>query len=84
MKNGGGPACLRLRVALSEAALAAVDPRFLVNAAKLDRLERLVEQWWPEAIAPAELGTADLWRQCHAAHDALLAELGIGAAELGF
>ena len=84
MKNGGGPACLRLRVALSDAALAAVDPRFLVNAAKLDRLERLVEQWWPEAIAPAELGNADLWRQCHAAHDALLEGLGIAAAELGF
>jgi succinylarginine dihydrolase len=84
MKNGGGPACLRLRVALSEAALAAVDPRFLVDAAKLDRLERLVEQWWPEAIAPAELANAELWRQCLAAHDALLGELGIAAAELGF
>lgn len=84
MKNGGGPACLRLRVALSDAALAAVDSRFLVDAAKIDRLERLVEQWWPEAIAPAELSNADLWRQCHAAHDALLGELGIAAAELGF
>lgn len=84
MKNGGGPACLRLRVALSDAALAAVDGRFLVDAAKIDRLERLVEQWWPETIAPAELGNAELWRQCHAAHDALLAGLGIAAAELGF
>jgi succinylarginine dihydrolase len=83
MKNGGGPACLRLRVALSDAALAAVDPRFLVDAARLDRLERLVEQWWPEAIAPADLAGPDLWRQCHAAHTALLAELGIAAAELG-
>jgi succinylarginine dihydrolase len=84
MKNGGGPACLRLRVALSDDALAVVDPRFLVDAAKLDRLERLVEEWWPEAIAPVELGNAELWRQCHAAHDALLGELGIAAEELGF
>jgi succinylarginine dihydrolase len=84
MKNGGGPACLRLRVALSDDALAVVDPRFLVDAAKLDRLERLVEEWWPEAIAPGELGNAELWRQCHAAHDALLGELGIAAEELGF
>jgi succinylarginine dihydrolase len=83
MKNGGGPACLRLRVALSDEALATVDPRFLVDAAKLDRLERLVEQRWPEAIAPADLGAPDLWRQCLAAHDALLTELGIAAAELG-
>jgi succinylarginine dihydrolase len=84
MKNGGGPACLRLRVALSDAALAAVDPRFLVDGAKLDRLERLVERWWPAAIAPAELSNPELWRQCHAAHDALLAELAIGASELGY
>ncbi len=84
MKNGGGPACLRLRVALSDAALACVDPRFLVDAAKIDRLERLVEQWWPEAIAPADLGNAALWRQCHAAQDALLAELKIGAPEPGW
>lgn len=83
MRNGGGPACLRLRVALSDAALAAVDPRFLVDTAKLDRLERLVEAHWPERIAAADVGSPDLWRQCHAAHAALLAELGIMPAELG-
>jgi succinylarginine dihydrolase len=83
MKNGGGPACLRLRVALSNKALAAVDKRFLLDEAKLDWLERLVEQWWPEAIAPTELSNPDLWRQCRAAHDALLEGLGIAAAELG-
>lgn len=84
MKNGGGPACLRLRVALSSQALAAVDSRFLVNGQKLDRLERLVERWWPEAIAPDALSDPDLWGQCHAAHDELLAELEISPAELGF
>ena len=83
MKNGGGPACLRLRVPLSGEALAAVDPRFLLDEAKIDRLERLVGQWWPEAIAPADLASPDLWRQCHAAHDALLKELGLAPAELG-
>ena len=84
MKNGGGPACLRLRVALSDEALAAVDPRFLVDPARLDQLERLVERWWPEAIAPADLANAELWRKCHAAHDALLAELEIAPDELGY
>lgn len=84
MQNGGGPACLRLRVPLSDEALAAVDPRFLLNPAKLDRLERLVERWWPEAIAPADLGNPDLWAGCTAAHDALLAELEIAPAELGY
>ncbi len=84
MRNGGGPACLRLRVALSDAALAAVDPRFLVDEPKLDRLERLVERHWPEAIAAADVGNPALWADCHTAHAALLTELEIAPAELGY
>ncbi len=84
MRNGGGPACLRLRVALSEDALAAVDPRFLVDDAKLDRLERLVEKHWPEAIAPADLANPELWATCGSAHTALLKELAIKPEELGY
>ena len=34
MANGGGPACLRLRVVADPAT---VDPRFMVDDAKLDR-----------------------------------------------
>jgi succinylarginine dihydrolase len=83
MKNGGGPACLRLRVALSDAALAAVDPRFLLDEAKLDRLARLVEAEWPETIAPADLADPALWQSCQQAHERLLATLGIKPAELG-
>ena len=52
MANGGGPACLRLRVVADPAA---IDPRFLVDEAKLDRLAGLVERYWPESIAPADL-----------------------------
>lgn len=83
MRNGGGPACLRLRVQLSEAALAAVDQRFRVDEAGLDALERLVERWWPERIAPDDLGNPDLMGQCRAARRALLDALGIEPAELG-
>jgi succinylarginine dihydrolase len=83
MRNGGGPACLRLRVQLSADALAAVDGRFLVDPATLDRLERLVEQLWPEAVAPADLALPQFWADTRAARSALLAELGIAPAELG-
>jgi succinylarginine dihydrolase len=82
MRNGGGPACLRLRVPLSAEALAAVDPRFRVDEAKLDVLERLVETWWPEAIAPDDLGSPDLMGACRAARSALLDALGIAPSEL--
>ena len=72
MQNGGGPACLRLRVVADPAR---VDARFLLDEAKADRLERLVERWWPEAIGPADMTNADLWRQVKAARKALLSEL---------
>lgn len=54
MANGGGPACLRLRVACDPAL---VDPRFLVDAAKLDRIVAVITRDWP-----AEIDTADLQR----------------------
>jgi succinylarginine dihydrolase len=72
MQNGGGPACLRLRVVADPAR---VDARFLLDEAKADRLERLVERWWPEAIGPADMTNPDLWRQVKAARKALLSEL---------
>jgi succinylarginine dihydrolase len=73
MRNGGGPACLRLRVVADPAT---IDDRFLLDAAKADRLEALVTRLWPEAIGPSDLGNPDLWAQAWAARKALLAELG--------
>ena len=52
MANGGGPACLRLRVACDPDR---VDPRFLVDEAKLDRLAAVVAAHWPERIAAGAL-----------------------------
>jgi succinylarginine dihydrolase len=77
MQNGGGPACLRLRVVADPAR---VDARFLLDDAKADRLERLVERWWPEAIGPGDMTNPDLWRQVKAARRALLDEVGLASA----
>jgi succinylarginine dihydrolase len=75
MANGGGPACLRLRVVADPAT---VDPRFLVDEAKLDRLAGVVEANWPEAIAPADLLEPALWARMEAARAALLEALEVG------
>jgi succinylarginine dihydrolase len=69
MANGGGPACLRLRVVADPAT---VDPRFLVDDAKLDRIEAVVERHWPESIAPERLADPALWQEIEAARAALL------------
>ena len=57
MANGGGPACLRLRVLCDPTT---VDPRFLVDAAKLDRVAAVVEAHWPEQIAHDAIGNPAL------------------------
>lgn len=75
MANGGGPACLRLRVVAEPEA---VDPRFLADEAKLDRIAALVESRWPERIAPEDLLEPALWERMEGARAALLEELELG------
>jgi succinylarginine dihydrolase len=77
MRNGGGPACLRLRVAVDDAAYAVIDRRFLLDEARCDLIERIVETQWPESIALADLGSPDLWTQCRTARRLLLEGLGL-------
>ena len=73
MGNGGGPACLRLRVVADPGT---VDPRFLVAEAKLDRIGEVVERYWPEAIGSGDLGDADLVSQIEEARRRLLTFVG--------
>jgi succinylarginine dihydrolase len=68
MANGGGPACLRLRVVADPAA---IDPRFLVDSAKLDRIADVIEANWPEQIDPDDLGSLSLSNEIEAARRAL-------------
>ena len=74
MANGGGPACLRLRVVCDPDL---VDPRFLVNEEKLDRIAEIVAAHWPETIDPADLASPQLWASIGAARDALLKALNL-------
>lgn len=78
MANGGGPACLRLRVACDPAD---VDPRFLCNEISLDAAERAVAAHWPESIAIADLASPALIGDIRSARHALLSALGLD--ELG-
>jgi succinylarginine dihydrolase len=57
MANGGGPACLRLRVVADPAT---VDQRFIADAHKLDIIAEVVAAHWPETILPDQLGDPDL------------------------
>jgi succinylarginine dihydrolase len=74
MANGGGPACLRLRVVADPAT---IDPRFIVDEAKLDDIAETVAEYWPATIAPDDLTNPKLWDEIGAARAALLDQLGI-------
>jgi succinylarginine dihydrolase len=74
MANGGGPACLRLRVVADPAT---VDPRFLVDDARLDTIAAVVREHWPEAIAAAEIGDRALIGRIERARHALLEALDL-------
>ena len=74
MANGGGPACLRLRVVADPAT---VDARFLLDEAKAERIEAVIAQMWPETIQPDEIGTEALAAKVIEAREALLAVLSL-------
>jgi succinylarginine dihydrolase len=74
MANGGGPACLRLRVVADPAT---VDPRFLVDDRKLDLIADVVRLHWPVKIRNDELKEPRLVEQVEAARLALLDALGL-------
>ncbi|ODP38334.1 N-succinylarginine dihydrolase [Sphingomonas turrisvirgatae] len=72
MANGGGPACLRLRVVADPAT---IDPRFLVDATRLDRIASIVTEYWPERIAQTDIADAALLGRIGLARAALLEAL---------
>ncbi|MEM6908278.1 MAG: N-succinylarginine dihydrolase [Pseudomonadota bacterium] len=74
MANGGGPACLRLRVVCDPDT---VDPRFLLDEAKADRLEQVIGEHWPQQIDPADLTSQTLAKSVIDARLALLTALNL-------
>jgi len=74
MANGGGPACLRLRVVADQAS---VDPRFIVDAGRLDKIADVIRQSWPEEIHHHDLQRPALIADVERARRALLDSLGL-------
>ena len=74
MANGGGPACLRLRVAADPGC---VDPRFMLDEAKAEAMERVIGDYWPEQIDAADVGSAALAATIRSAREALLDQLDL-------
>tara|TARA_R110001599_G_scaffold353276_1_gene591395 strand:- start:452 stop:1708 length:1257 start_codon:yes stop_codon:yes gene_type:complete len=69
MANGGGPACLRLRVVADPEK---VDERFLATPRKLDEITKIVAEYWPKSIDPGALSDPELVSAIRQARSKLL------------
>ncbi len=79
MQNGGGPACLRLRVPLEDAEIAAVRANVFVTESLCDDLEAWVHKHYRDSLAPGDLADPALAREGLAALDEVTRLLRLGA-----
>jgi succinylarginine dihydrolase len=78
MRNGGGPACLRLRVELNDAELEAMSPDVIFTDALHDRLKQWIEHHYRDELRPSDLADPKLLQESRAALDELTQILGLG------
>ncbi|MEO0700307.1 MAG: N-succinylarginine dihydrolase, partial [Pseudomonadota bacterium] len=79
MKNGGGPACLHLRVVLDSADLNAMHQGFLLDEEKISTLEAWVKTHYRDRLHAADLADPQLLREVRQALDALTSIMGTPA-----
>ena len=78
MKNGGGPACLRLRVTMSESDWARVHPGFRFSEVMHERLGNWVSENYRETLSPEDLRDPDLANEAFVALGQLARILDLG------
>lgn len=71
MRNGGGPACLRLRVVLTERELQAVNPRYLVDEHKIGLLEAWVNKHYRDRLTASDFLDREFREECKVALEEL-------------
>ena len=79
MKNGGGPACLRLRVALNQPQIKAVNPKCFITPEQYNVLYHWVEKHYRDELAPADLADPNLLTESYTALDELTQILDLGS-----
>lgn len=77
MRNGGGPACLRLRVVLNDAELSATNPAMRLTDALHERLSTWANRWYRDELRPADLADPKLLDESRGALDELTAILNL-------
>ena len=79
MKNGGGPACLRLRVVLTDEEIAHTNRKIYLDPSLFTRLCGWVEKHYRDRLALEDLADPSLLSECRMALDELTQLLGLGS-----
>lgn len=79
MRNGGGPACLRLRVVLTDGELKAMHQGVLMNDALYERLTTWVEAHYRDSVTQEDLADSMLLEEGRKALDELTGILALGS-----
>ncbi|MBL4837707.1 MAG: N-succinylarginine dihydrolase [Kordiimonadaceae bacterium] len=79
MRNGGGPACLRLRVAMSDSDIQAMGANCIITDALLETLQGWVKKHYRDRVLPEDLGDVALMEENFTALDELTQLLKLGS-----
>ncbi len=77
MRNGGGPACLRQRIVLTEAQRNAVTANVFMNESLFTQLNAWADRYYRDRLTIADLASNDLLQEARSAHSELLKILAI-------
>lgn len=79
MRNGGGPACLRLRVVLTPDEIGTLGAGVVLDDAKISALETIIKRRYRDRLAIADLADPALLDESRAALDEIGQVLGLGS-----
>ena len=79
MKNGGGPACLRLRVPLDDAASARLAGSVLFDARLESELLKIVQRRYRDRLELSDVADPELVEEARTALDEITQALGLGS-----
>ena len=79
MMNGGGPACLRLKVILNDEELESLNQHFLMNNERLESIKLLIEKEYRDVLYPDDLKDPSLLDESRRVLDELTKIFGTGS-----
>ena len=71
MSNGGGPACLRLRILMNKAELKSMNQTFLFNNKLYKKLKKWIQKHYRDELSPKDLADPILYEEILVALDEL-------------